>query len=31
VLFLSYAGTEVEIDNKNLLVLHESDILAIES
>jgi chaperonin GroES len=31
VLFLSYAGTEVEIDNKQLLVLHESDILAIES
>lgn len=31
VLFLSYAGTDVEIDNKSLLVLHESDILAIES
>lgn len=31
VLFLSYAGTDVQIDNKDLLVLNESDILAIES
>lgn len=31
VLFQSYAGMEVEIDKKSLLVLHESDILAIES
>lgn len=29
VLFSKYAGTEVKIDNKELLVLRESDILAI--
>lgn len=31
VLFSSYAGTEVKIDSKDLLVLNESDILAIVS
>lgn len=31
VLFSSYAGTEVNIDSKDLLVLSESDILAIVS
>jgi chaperonin GroES len=31
VLFSSYAGTEVNIDSKHLLVLSESDILAVES
>ncbi len=29
VLFAKYAGTEVKIDGKNLLILKESDILAI--
>nr|MBN1229425.1 co-chaperone GroES [Anaerolineae bacterium] len=29
VLFAKYAGTEVKIDNKKLLILKESDILAI--
>ena len=29
VLFAKYSGTEVKIDNKKLLILRESDILAI--
>ncbi|HZG13485.1 MAG TPA: co-chaperone GroES [Candidatus Bathyarchaeia archaeon] len=29
VIFSKYAGTEVKVDNKELLVLRESDILAI--
>lgn len=29
VLFTSYAGTEVEIDGKKIVVMNESDILAI--
>ncbi|MCS6908767.1 MAG: co-chaperone GroES [Anaerolineales bacterium] len=29
VLFAKYAGTEVKIDNKKLLILRESDLLAI--
>lgn len=29
VIFSKYAGTEVKIDNKELLVMRESDILAI--
>lgn len=29
VLFAKYAGTEIKIDNKKLLILRESDLLAI--
>jgi len=29
VLFAKYAGTEIKIDNKRLLILRESDLLAI--
>jgi chaperonin GroES len=29
VLFAKYAGTEIKIDNEKLLILRESDILAI--
>ncbi|MEM7800962.1 MAG: co-chaperone GroES, partial [Chloroflexota bacterium] len=29
VLFAKYAGTEVKIDDKKLLILKESDVLAI--
>lgn len=29
ILFAKYAGTEIKIDGKNLLILKESDILAI--
>ena len=29
VLFQKYGGTEVKIDNKKLLILRESDLLAI--
>ncbi len=29
VLFAKYAGTEIKIDNKNYLILRESDLLAI--
>jgi len=31
VLFSSYAGTEVEVDGEELLILSESDILAVMS
>lgn len=29
VLFAKYAGTEIKVDNKKLLILRESDLLAI--
>ncbi|MBN2305176.1 MAG: co-chaperone GroES [Anaerolineae bacterium] len=29
VLFAKYAGTEIKVDNKKLLILRESDILAV--
>ncbi len=29
VLFTSYAGTDVEIDGKDYLIMHESDIMAV--
>jgi len=29
VMFAKYAGTEVELDDEKLLILHESDIMAI--
>jgi chaperonin GroES len=29
VLFAKYAGTEIKVDNKKLLILRESDVLAI--
>ncbi len=31
VLFASYAGTEIEVDGQTLLILSESDILAVHS
>ena len=31
VLFASYAGTEIEVDGQSLLILSESDILAVHS
>jgi len=31
VLFASYAGTEIEVDGQTLLILSESDILAVQS
>jgi chaperonin GroES len=31
VIFSSYAGTEIEVDGQTLLILSESDILAVQS
>ena len=31
VLFAKYAGTEIKIDNEKVLILRESDVLAIET
>ncbi len=31
VLFASYAGTEIEVDGQSLLILSESDILAVHA
>lgn len=31
IIFSSYAGTEIEVDGQTLLILSESDILAVQS